>query len=147
MGYHQLPAATTDCLYTFRDERAVGPDTNLDSAVSDAEAALNVRLETPDIHGLAGLGTADLDDPPSTGGGTEIMVEVDDALHFRARKIERFGDGWNGVGGNTTESVLHRVQDFDQGARPARMRLEGRGHHGLLSFVHRCRYPLGFVPV
>ena len=24
MGYHQLPAATTDCLYTFRDERAIG---------------------------------------------------------------------------------------------------------------------------
>ena len=44
----------------------------------------------------------------------EIMVEGDDAVHFRARDVERFGDRRDGVFRDVADRFLHRVQDRQQ---------------------------------
>ena len=85
-----------------------------------------MALERPAAGGLAGFRAADLQHVPARRPGAEVMVEGDDAVHFRARQVERARDHGHGARRYAAEVGLHVMQHLDQRAVAVAMALDDR---------------------
>ena len=120
-------------------------------AERDAEPRLGARGERVAAGRLAGFGAAQLEHVAAGRLAAEIVVEGDDAMHFGARDIQRFGDQRLGGFVDVAELLLQGVQDRQQRAfKAAVLGDDLRGSFRAPWFVNRhvvyrapCNRPAG----
>ena len=112
-------------LLTDHGRRSAGAQAEaVDGLHLDPLVTLEQGRDPVDAARLAGLGAAQFDDGAAVGRAFQVMIESDDAVHFRARQIQHFGDDRHGTVGDMTERRLDIVQDGQQGALPVVMPAE-----------------------
>ena len=103
----------TEAIDRLEADRAIGRGV----AERDPGLGLGVGGERVATGRLARLGAAELQDVPGRRSPPEVVVEGDDAVHFRAREVQDLGDEPDCLAVDVAELVLQRVQDRQERTR------------------------------
>ena len=102
---------------------------------TDAEPLPGVSFQRPGAHGLTGFGAAKVQRLAARRGGSEKVVEADDAVYFSAGYVERLGHGGNRLGRQIAEFVLNGMQGRQQSSGAGNMAPGDPGHQRRVKLV------------